>query len=149
MTRTAVDIRNACAVALANKDFEPRDGMTFCNLALYAILTELGIGRIVWDVSSNRVMLANDIADTLENTCRELSMTEAWQASNNGTVVIAALKASYHGHVAMVYPFPSLYTSGKWGRADVPCVANIGKDIGVMPANWVFGAIPRFWRVDL
>ena len=149
MTRTANDIKRACAQALACKDFEPHDGLTFCNIALYDILSELGIGKIIWNVPAKRVMLANEIADTLENTCRELSMTEAALAANSGRIVISALKAPYHGHCAVIYPFPGLYTSGKWGRADVPCVANIGKDVGVMPLNWAFGALPRLWLVDL
>jgi hypothetical protein len=47
----------------------------------------------------------------------------------------------------VVYPFPGAYTSGKWRRTDVPCVANVGKDNGVMPLNWAFGAAPQLYLV--
>ena len=146
MNRTAADIRRACAKVLAQEKYEQlADGTTFCNIALHAILTELDMGAVVWDYERQRPMLANYIADKMENLCKELTFNEAFTKANEGSVVIAAMKMPYHGHVALVYPFPGRYTSGKWKRADVPCVANIGKENGIMPLNWAFGGTPRLW----
>jgi len=150
MERTAADIKRACAKILAEEKYEQlADGTTFCNTALHAILRELGLVDYVWDQVNRRPMMANDIAEKLENTCKELGFDDAFQKVNDGAIVIAAMKLPNHGHVALLYPFPGLYTSGKWKRGDLPCVANIGKDNGVMPLNWAFGAKPRLWLVSL
>ena len=145
---TPADIRRACAKALTNERFEPTvDGTTWCNYGVHAILTCLGLGDLVWEQRWGRPMMANDMAEKLSGCCRELTFDEAFTKANEGAVIIAALKMPNHGHVAVVYPFPGRYTSGKWHRADVPCVANIGKDNGVMPLNWAFGAKPQLWLV--
>jgi len=144
--RTAADIKSACAAALGNANFNPRhDGTTWCNHAVYHILDRFGYGSLVW--GPDRPLLANEMADKLEQTCRELTFDEAFQKANSGALVVAALKAPGHGHVAVVYPFPARFTSGKWMRWDIPCVANVGKENGVMPLNWAFGAKPRLWLV--
>jgi hypothetical protein len=147
MNRTAADVRRACAAVLA-AGFEPKaDGTTFCNLAVHAILDRFGLGALVWDQERGRPMLANYMADKLESACRELTFDEAFGEANKGSLVVAALKMPGHGHVAVVYPFPARFTSGKWMRWDIPCVANVGKENGVMPLNWAFGAKPRLWLV--
>ena len=146
--RTASDIRSACAAVLSNASFNPKpDGTTWCNFAVHHILNRFSYGSLVWDEKRERPMLANYMADKLESTCRELTFNEAFQKANSGALVVAALKMPGHGHVAVLYPFPGRYTSGKWGRADIPCVANVGKDNGVMPLNWAFGTKPRLWLV--
>lgn len=156
MSRTAADIRRVCAEVLAMPEYEPKpDGTTYCNLALHNILSLLTYGDFCWDqAKQQRPMLANDIAEKLENTCKELSFSEGFEAANQGSIVVAAMKMPQHGHVALVYPFPGLYASGKWKRWDVPCVANVGgfdssgeSMNGVRPINWAFGAKPRLWLV--
>lgn len=150
MERTAADIKRACAKVLAEERWEElADGTTWCNYAVHAILSQFGLGDFVLDPERKRPMLANYMAEKLENTCRELTFDEAFTKANEGALIVAALKMPYHGHVAVIYPHPGRYTSGKWQRADVPFVANVGKDNGVMPLNWAFGAAPRLWLVDI
>jgi len=157
MKHTATDIRRVCAEVLAMPEYEPKpDGTTFCNQALHNILSILGLPEFCWDQEkAQRLMLANDIADKLENTCKELSFGMAFDEANRGSIVVAALKMPVHGHVAIIYPSPGLYTSGKWDRNDVPFVANVGgfdatgeSMSGVRPMNWAFGAKPRLWQVE-
>ena len=148
MNRTAADVRRACAKALCNQRFEPgADGTTWCNYAVHSVLAEFGLGDFVWDKERARPMLANCMAEKLAASCRELTFEEAFSEAGKGSLVVAALKMPGHGHVAVVYPFPGRYTSGKWGRADIPCVANVGAQNGVMPLNWAFGTKPRLWLV--
>ena len=155
MKRTAADIRRVCAEVLAMPEYEPKpDGTTFCNLALHNILSILGLPEFCWDQDKRQPMLANDIAEKLETTCREVSFNEGFTMANHGAIVVAAMKLPQHGHVALVYPSPGQYTSGKWQRGDVPFVANIGgfdsageSMNGVRPLNWCFGAKPQLWLV--
>jgi len=150
---TPSEVRRACAKILAREDLEPHDGITYCNIALHAIMSYLGLQDFCVN-EKREVMMANDIAEKLENTCKELGFTEAFEAANSGGIVVAAMKMPIHGHVALLYPFPGLYTSGKWQRWDVPCVANIGglddkgaSMDGIRPINWCFGTKPRLWLV--
>ena len=151
MERTANEVRRACAVVLAQEKYEAlADGTTFCNLAVHEILTRLRLPAFCLSTpNSSTPMLANDIAEKLETGCRELNFEEAHRLALDGAVVIAALKMPEHGHVAVVYPVSYVASSAKWGRSDIPMVANVGKDNAVMPANWAFGARPRFWLVAL
>ena len=141
-------IRQACHEVLAKKEYLPKlDGTTFCNYGVHEILSKLGFPEFCWDQSkAQRPMLANDIAEKCENELCELDIMNAFDAAKEGRIVLAAIKMPNHGHVAILYPFPAPYYSGKW-KMEVPCVANIGKDNGIIPINWAFGAMPKFYEV--
>ena len=150
MDRTANEVQRACAEVLAQEKYEPlADGTTFCNLAVHEILTRLRLPAFCIDPNTpeKRPYLANDLAEKLETSCRELNFEEAHRLALDGAVILAALKMLGHGHVAVVYPTKFMAASGKWGRTDIPFVANVGKENGVMPLNWAFGARPRLWLV--
>ena len=152
MDRTANEVRRACAAVLAQEKYERlADGTTFCNMAVHEILTALRLPAfcIDPDTENKRPYLANDLAEKLETSCRELNFEEAHRLALDGAVILAALKMPEHGHVAVVYPAQYMAFSAKWGRGDIPFVANVGKDNGVMPLNWAFGARPRLWLVAL
>ena len=155
MERTANEVRRACAAVLAQEKYEAlADGTTFCNLAVHEILTRLRLPAFCLPANHSTPgvpppMLANDIAEKLETNCRELNFEEAHRLALDGAVVVAAMKMPEHGHVAVVYPVAYMAASAKWGRSDIPIVANVGKDNGVMPLNWAFGARPRLWLVAL
>jgi len=144
---TAAEIQRACARSLANNRFAPANGVTWCNYATHAILAELGFADMVWDRAKGQPLMANFMIDALSTACREVTFDEAFTKANKGALIVAGLKMPGHGHVAVVYPFPARFTSSKWGRADIPCVANIGVLNGVMPLNWAFGTLPRLWLV--
>lgn len=148
MDRTAADVRRACCRVLSEEKYEPlADGTTFCNLAVHDILTRLGLPEFCIDPEAKRPFLANDLAEKLENSCQELNFPDAHRLAQEGCIVVASMKMPEHGHVAVVYPSPATAISGKWGRSDIPFVANIGKDNAVLPLNWAFGAAPRLWLV--
>lgn len=144
---TSTIIRQVCHRVLAQDKYLMKDGTTWCNYALHDILSALGLSDFVYDKAAGRPLLANDICEKLETTCPKLTYAEAFEAARAGSIVVAALREPCHGHVALVYPFPGMYTSGKWKRSDLPCVANVGKENGVMPLNWAFGATPQIYLV--
>lgn len=144
----ANDIRIACHRTLAKGQYEPlSDGTTFCNYALHDILTDLGLPKFCVSESGDRRLMANEIIEKMERMgLSKVDASDAHRLSNEGVIVVAGMRMPQHGHVAVVYPFPAMYFSGKWNRS-VPCVANIGKDNGVMPCNYSFGALPKFYKV--
>lgn len=151
MERTANEVRRACAAVLAQEKYEAlADGTTFCNFAVHEILTRLRLPAFCLPAPNSIVpMLANDLTEKLETHCRELNFEEAHRLALEGAVIVAAMKMPEHGHVAVVYPVAYMAASAKWSRSDIPIVANVGKDNGVMPLNWAFGARPRLWLVAL
>jgi len=118
--------------------FAPKDGKTFCNLAVDAICSALGYVKF-------HGLTANEIVDALCSNgdwtaCDE---TGAAVSAKMGRLAVAALKGEPHGHVAVVYPGPTVF-SGKWKRY-VPKVANVGAKNGVMGANWAFKDPPGYY----
>ena len=141
-------IKSACHLAMSVRAYWPANGVTHCNEALHHILTDLGYPDFAWDVEFKRPMMANDIAEKCETTLQQVPIGDVLHVANDGQIIIATIKEPFHGHCALVYPFPAPQTSGKWFRTDLPCVANVGKDVGVMPVNYAFGTVPRFWRLS-
>lgn len=145
---TKETIRQACHVALAKEQYTAlADGTTFCNFGVHDILAQLGAPKFCLTDDGARWLMANEIIEKCEATgLRKLNCTEAFDEAKMGTLILAGMRMPEHGHVAVVYPFPAAYFSGKWSRS-VPCVANIGKENGVMPVNWAFGAMPIFYKI--
>ena len=145
--RTAATIKRVCALVLSNEGYEmDNSGRTWCNYALNDALTQLGLPEFCRD--NKRLLLANDIVEKLERNCKKIAFGDAGEAANKGDILVAGMKLPLHGHVAMIYPSPTSAISGKWGRADIPFCANVGKENGVMPLNWAFGAIPNIYVVQ-
>jgi len=92
-------------------------------------------------------LLANQMIDLM-------AFSPAWSLTgidkaqfmaNQGSLVIAGLKAEPHGHVAVCVPGKEK-TSGRWGM--VPGIANVGKDVFVGKAlSWGFSEMPQFWTL--
>ena len=144
--RDTSTIKRACALILSNEGYEPDvEGRTWCNFALNDILTHLGFPEFCR--KDKRLLLANDIIEKMEGCCRSVAFGDAGLFANQGDILVAGMKMPGHGHVAMIYPSPTSAISGKWGRYDVPFCANVGKENGVMPLNWAFGAIPKIYMV--
>jgi hypothetical protein len=137
-------IRTACHKALANPAFEmDMDGTTFCNMALYAVCKELGL-----PLPEGKT--ANELCDWLVTNRPRVSSAEAHALAWRGEAVVATYRATgpgEHGHVALVYPFPTMVMSGKWGTT-VPICANIGKDNGVMGVNYAFAVLPEYFLLS-
>jgi hypothetical protein len=130
-------LKDACDAALDNPAFQPRDGETFCNLAAASIAQALGCGEL-------QGLMADEIYAKMANNAAghwtKLDGSSASQKAIAGGLVIAAMSSGMlseaHGHVAVLYP-QSAEFSGSLNRY-VPCVANIGKTVGVMKSSEAF-----------
>jgi hypothetical protein len=132
-----MELKELCDLALKNKLFSPRNGNTYCNMAVDSIAKGFGCyefdGLMADDIY--QVMLTNESGkwDKVDG-----SDATIWALSNG--LAIAALPSQTlkeaHGHVAVIYPL-GMQMSGSLGR-DVPMVANIGKTVGVMRSSEAF-----------
>ena len=129
-------LRELIDAAMAKPEFQPKDGVTYCNLGLIQIAEN-------YDISVFRGMMANQICDYLEKNWRRIGGDAANKLANAGFICIAAQKGKVHGHVALVYPGAMVYST-KWGH-DTPVVGNVGKRNGVMGANFAFATEPDFF----
>jgi len=120
---------------------------TMCNWGVNKICETMGYHG--FKNPGNRikpVMLANEMHDFMlkENIkwIRDSPVKAVGHAKKN-CIAIASSKGKKHGHVAVVYPGPLVY-SNKWNK-EVPLVANIGKLNGILGANWAFNNEPDFF----
>jgi len=90
-------------------------------------------------------LLANQMIDLMVSS-PAWSLTgidKAQFLANQGSLVIAGLKAEPHGHVCVCVPGKEK-TSGRWGV--VPSVASVGKEVFIGKSlSWAFADMPRFW----
>ena len=138
MNDKAIAIKAACGVAMKRWPIS-EDGSTFCNLATHHIATAAGFIGF-------KGMVANEIVNYMKKSPDFAKVTaEVAQAlANDGRLVIAGRIDDPHGHVACVLPGGELVNSGKW-HEEVPTLANIGKNNGIMGANWAFGLPPTYF----
>ena len=117
----------------AVNDLQPKDGKTFCNVAVRGIAGAMGCRHF------NDGMLANDmILEMAKNTAFRLDNGERAQAhADKGGLAIAAKQAQPHGHVAVIYPMGALYLSGSWKKL-VPYVAQVGSHNAIEPVSKAF-----------
>ncbi len=108
-------------------------GTTYCNIAVRRISQQMGCD--VFPLG----MLANDMWTLMHNSSAFVAVDtqQAGIRANNVQLVIAAKQFAGHGHVAVVYPSPEMYYSASW-KKEVPFLANVGKDNGILPASKVF-----------
>jgi hypothetical protein len=90
-------------------------------------------------------LLANQMIDLMASSpaWSLIGIDKAQFLANQGSLVIAGLKAEPHGHVAVCVPGKDK-TSGRWGV--VPGIANVGQDIFIGKGlSWGFSEMPQFW----
>lgn len=130
-------------------EFKPREGKTYCNLAIRKIVVLLGLD-LFYDEDKKRVMLANEMFDYIHSAKSQFGRVDtgedAAKLATSGILVVAAQKMGGHGHIAAVYPGKSMENSASWGKL-VPMLANIGKKNGVMRASLCFKDEPEYWCV--
>ena len=133
-----------CKSAVKRKAYVPRDGKTYCNIAVTFI-------TITYVKETDfKGKLANEISDILKDDSywTKVSMGVAHHYCDEGYLVIAHVKKKGHGHVVVLYPGKKV-NSKKWKRW-VPRCVNIGKknwiDKGI---NHAFVKIPTFHIFDI
>lgn len=115
---------NAAYVAFNREDFIPKEGKTFCNLAMQYICNCFGYDAFNGKTANEMIDYMNDL------TTGWLSVSDlvAQNHANQGVIVIAGRKnPEGHGHVCLVLP-GILEKSGSYSRS-VPKVVNIGKNV--------------------
>jgi hypothetical protein len=130
---------DACCEAYDNPAFEPRQGMTFCNQAVHSICEKMGYSKF-------KSLLANQMVALMKKSgeWKSIPMKDAQRLANEGCLVIAAIEARPHGHVAVIRPGLSGH-SGKWNMA-VPKVINVGAQNFIAKGlNWAFHEIPEIF----
>lgn len=149
MTFELAALKKALDAVREDPAFEPKNGVTYCNMAAFKLVQDLGFNYL-WNGKRNRPMLANECVDYFEAHPEQFSKfyspMYAADLALRGHLVFAALKDTPHGHIAPVYPDQELVTSGKW-RAQVPKVSNVGAENKIMGLNFAFGDMPNFYLV--
>lgn len=145
MSKDKILSRLKTAANEAIKDFEPEKNYqgeittTYCNKAVEYICHE------VWGFKGFTGMLANQMFDRMRGA-PDFAVVDAEAAqklANDARMVIAAQKGDEHGHVAVVVPGKTLYSSNWRGMA--PLVANVGRRNGIMGGNFAFHTEPTFF----
>ena len=137
MTRKT--IIKACDKVVSYPLLKARNGKTYCNFGVDGILRLLGIDCF-FDDRKKRIMIANEMFDYMVGSKDWQEILWEDSIDNKGLVVLA-IKAKLHGHIAVVYPTGTCKSS-KWGCI-VPLVANIGKENVICGANWAFSDKPK------
>lgn len=136
------ELKAAMDAVRENPAFAPRDGKTYCNMGAFALARQLGIPWI-WGNLKEGYATATDMVNFMDDNPEIFCLLvpggdlKAWETARNGYLIFAGALDSPHSHIAPVYPTFAPTTSGSW-RCTVPFVSNIGKENGVMGANYAF-----------
>ena len=155
-SKKAVKLRTYCEQAIekfkpADLDGDPSTIETQCNFAVNWICLKMGHLGFPGGSKYKPVLTANEITKQLKED-PDFARLEgpdvgyiAKREADKGKVVIAARAGSPHGHVALVLPGGSLVKSRKWGGALCPQLANVGRNNGLVGANWAFALPPDYF----
>lgn len=131
------DIKVLCDMALANPNFRPKNGQTFCNLAVNFIAHQMGCSEFDGLMADG---IYNNISANVSGKWKKVDPSDATILALSNGLSIAAMPSDRlsekHGHVCVVYPL-GMQNSASFGH-DVPMIANVGKTVGVMKSSAVF-----------
>lgn len=141
-----LSLLDAIHLPLLRPEYQPQpdSGVTHCNQYVNEVCTYYGY-------KSFDGLLANDMFDLIikDPQWQETLMEKCQFLANQGSLVVAALKADPHGHINVICPGKEK-DSGRWGM--VPACANVGKEVFIGKGiNWAFSVMPRFfaWKPSL
>lgn len=124
--------------SLLGPEYHTSPETTYCNVFVSEVCQLLGFREF-------NGKLANQIVDLVQTHPQwtEVEMENAQERANEGSLVIAGLKAEPHGHVVVLVP-GKMKVSGRWGM--VPACANVGRTYSIgRGINWSFRDKPKFW----
>lgn len=131
---------DAICEAYDTKAFRPSDGATHCNEVIQYVCRKFNYTKFYGKVANEII----DIMKAPDSPWSNITPNEAWQAANEGSLVIAGLKAEPHGHVCIVRP-GTLEFSGNW-KENAPKVMNMGKNCFIdKGANYAFHDKPEYF----
>ena len=135
---------------LGAKQYKPRGGNTYCNLAVSKILEGVCGETPFYDEKKGRVMLANEMIESMAGRPTMFVLLkdgmDAFDNAKEGYVVLACLTGTGHGHIAALYPSEEMEFSASWDKA-VPMLANVGKENAVMRASKCFKEEPKYYCI--
>lgn len=134
-------LKKTCEEIVNDPSLEPVGSTTKCNIAVHRICRIMG-----FPLFSDRGWLANEIYDYCKKNCTQVERKWASEFANSGGIALAAQYGQHHGHVAILYPGPMVY-SGKW-KMEVPLVANVGNKNGIMGVNYAFNKEPDYFVLE-
>lgn len=142
--RDRLQLLDSIHLAFSRPEYQPSNGITHCN----QFVTEVSEGCGFKGLSG---LLANQIIDLISEheQWSDCPIEKAQDLANEGTLILACLKADPHGHVNVICP-GKMKTSGRWGN--VPSVANVGKENFIGKGlSWAFSDMPKLyaWRPSL
>lgn len=136
--KDALTLLDAIHAAYSHPEYAPAEGVTHCNQFVNEVCSTVGFK----DLNGK---MANEIIDCVSTHSQwsEIEMERCQELANGGSLIVAGIKESVHGHVNIICPGKEK-SSGRWGA--VPSVANVGKEnfIG-RGVNWSFSVKPKFW----
>ena len=138
--KDTLSLLDAIHLPLCRPEYVPHNGISHCNQYLNEVCQFLG-----WKGFDG--LLANQIVDLMASSesWSEVAMEKCQFLANQGTLVVAGLKAEPHGHVAVICPGKEK-SSGRWGMC--PSVANVGKEVFIGKGlSWAFSIMPKFYAL--
>ena len=141
---TVLELKTILDTVRVQPDLAPRNGETFCNIALDRVLTLAKLPRMVDE--KGQPLMANDMCDFMHDNPSQwepVNGDAATARASQGMLVVACQQEAGHGHVCPVYP-ASQQLSGSWGKT-VPMVSNVGKTVGVMRVSQAFRTEPDYY----
>ncbi|MEP0774661.1 MAG: hypothetical protein HRF46_09920 [Acidobacteriota bacterium] len=133
---SADKLREVGKAVVARPDLQPRNGQTFCNFGVQAILRAGG------DHSLDG-MRAAQMAKFLANpdNATEVTFAEAVALAKKGVTIVVAQTAGSGGHVAVVAPEDPEMGGSRWDHQLLPVLFNVGDKNGV-------DVLREFFRLD-
>lgn len=136
--RDRLGLLDAIHMSFRIPDYLPGNNTTHCNQFVAEVSRYCGFKGL-------EGLSTNEIVDLVSkhDQWSEVAMDKAQDLANEGTLIIAGLKGSPHGHVNVICP-GKMKTSGRWIK--VPSVANVGtKNFIGTGLNWAFSDLPKLW----
>lgn len=137
-------------IVFANPDYQPKVGVTFCNLATQNVLRLLG--------NDSMTGLTADLMYTFVSTSADWlikPMADVQGLVNTGSVILGILPSAKlgesHGHVNTCTPSEKPDFSGRWNLATPMCM-NLGRAgtcFRQKGENWAFQVIPEFFALKV
>jgi len=140
---TAEKLRAILEDAINAPKFYPRDGTTFCNMAVQHVCQQFDVYD--FDGMTANAMVAA-LTDKMLREWEACTGEEATMYALAGRLAIVGKTYAIHGHVAVVWP-GSMALSGTYKKC-VPMIANVGERNGIMKMSEAFAAAkgePGYW----
>ena len=140
-------LNEAQDAVFVNPAYQPKEGVTFCNVATQDVLARLGYTELNGLTADDMYAFVSNSKDWLIKP-----MVDAQSLVNEGTILIAILPSvklgQDHGHVNTLTQGSGDY-SGKWDCKTPYCmnIGRVGTCFRARGENWAFQIIPEIYAL--